>query len=152
MQSPTPPSASNAQPKSREAEPPIAPAVPKSRYALFLSIAATGCAVDLLSKHWIFQWRGIPPPWGDVYPPDHVWWIWEGYIGIETSVNWGYQYGDEPIRAVRDWILLQAGNLPLPPWPNFNVADSMLVCGAVLLVWHALVHHEKKDTVQSTEK
>ena len=24
-------------------------------------------------------------------------------------------------------------------WPNFNVADSMLVCGAALLLWHAFM-------------
>jgi signal peptidase II len=36
--------------------------------------------------------------------------------------------------AVRDWILVQ-----YPPWtwPNFNLADSFLVCGAALLLWHA---------------
>ncbi|HEY1598905.1 MAG TPA: signal peptidase II [Pirellulales bacterium] len=39
------------------------------------------------------------------------------------------------MNAVRDWILFQ-----WPPWvwPNFNIADSLLVCGGALLVWHAL--------------
>jgi signal peptidase II len=36
--------------------------------------------------------------------------------------------------GVRDWILLQA---PPYTWPNFNLADSLLVCGAALLLWHA---------------
>jgi signal peptidase II len=37
--------------------------------------------------------------------------------------------------AVRDWILFQ-----WPPWvwPNFNIADSLLVTGGAVLVWHAL--------------
>ena len=37
--------------------------------------------------------------------------------------------------TVRDWIFFQ-----WPPWlwPNFNIADSLLVCGVTLLVWHAL--------------
>lgn len=39
----------------------------------------------------------------------------------------------ETAHAVRDWILVYIGNWP---WPTFNVADSMLVCGAILLVWH----------------
>jgi signal peptidase II len=42
----------------------------------------------------------------------------------------------EPVYAVRDFVLLQLNNQIR--WPNFNVADSMLVCGAALLLWHAL--------------
>ncbi|MBN2474745.1 MAG: signal peptidase II [Pirellulales bacterium] len=41
----------------------------------------------------------------------------------------------EPVHAVRDWILVMIGKWP---WPSFNVADSCLVCGAVLLIWHAI--------------
>jgi len=37
--------------------------------------------------------------------------------------------------AVRDWILFQWRGWV---WPNFNIADSLLVCGGALLVWHAL--------------
>ncbi len=35
---------------------------------------------------------------------------------------------------VRDWILFR---YPPYTWPNFNLADSLLVCGAAALVWHA---------------
>lgn len=38
--------------------------------------------------------------------------------------------------AVRDWILL-CWNFKQFTWPNFNIADSLLVCGAGLLLWHA---------------
>ncbi|MEA1951049.1 MAG: signal peptidase II [Planctomycetota bacterium] len=41
----------------------------------------------------------------------------------------------EPVYAVRDWILVRFGGWG--DWPNFNIADSLLVCGAILLVWHA---------------
>ena len=45
-----------------------------------------------------------------------------------------YQAGD-PVYAVRDWIkMIQIGEYA---WPNYNIADSLLVCGAALLVWHA---------------
>lgn len=37
--------------------------------------------------------------------------------------------------AVRDWILFRYGAWT---WPNFNLADSFLVCGAGMLCWHAL--------------
>jgi signal peptidase II len=39
--------------------------------------------------------------------------------------------------AVRDWILC-CWNFKEYTWPNFNIADSLLVCGACLLMWHAL--------------
>jgi len=45
----------------------------------------------------------------------------------------GNQAGD-PIYAVRDWIKVMIFGWP---WPNFNIADSMLVCGVGLLGWHA---------------
>lgn len=38
------------------------------------------------------------------------------------------------LNAVRDWILFRYGEWT---WPNFNVADMFLVCGAALLCWHA---------------
>jgi len=41
----------------------------------------------------------------------------------------------EPVYAVRDWILLQWNEQW--KWPNFNLADALLVCGAGVLLWHA---------------
>jgi signal peptidase II len=165
--------------------------VSAGRYVTFLAIAAVGCLADLLTKHWIFQWRGLPRS-------SNEWWIWEPYIGIETAVNPGAVFGagaglgsyfaalsivaglgivywlfwvgaasdgwltvalasvmagilgnlydrlglwtqpGMPVEwssGVRDWILLRYGSFT---WPNFNIADSMLVCGAGLLMWHAL--------------
>jgi signal peptidase II len=41
-----------------------------------------------------------------------------------------------PIHAVRDFIIMfQIGRWH---WPNYNLADSSLVCGAALLMWHAV--------------
>jgi signal peptidase II len=51
----------------------------------------------------------------------------------------------EPVYAVRDWILVMFGKWP---WPNFNVADSLLVCGAILLACQAL----RKDDATMTER
>jgi signal peptidase II len=50
----------------------------------------------------------------------------------------GHAVGD-PVYAVRDWILVMIGTWH---WPNFNVADSLLVCGALLLVWHSFSRTE----------
>jgi signal peptidase II len=49
----------------------------------------------------------------------------------------------DPVFAVRDWILVLIGSYH---WPNFNVADSLLVCGALLLVWHAFFQPAPKDS------
>jgi lipoprotein signal peptidase len=32
------------------------------------------------------------------------------------------------------------------PWPNFNIADSLLVTGAIMLVVHAFVWREGTET------
>ena len=42
---------------------------------------------------------------------------------------------EERLPEVRDWILLRYGEFS---WPNFNVADSLLVSGAILLMWQSL--------------
>ena len=66
-----------------------------------------------------------------------------GLAGLEwTDTNALHKFGD-PVFAVRDWILVKFGTWP---WPNFNVADSLLVCGALLLVWHATFQKEPKDS------
>ncbi len=155
--------------------------VPVSRYVVFLGIASAGCSVDLLTKHWVFQWLGPPEQ-------NNVWWIWHGYVGLQTATNTGALFGvGQNLAAllagisilamagilywlfvsraahdlcvtialgavfggilgnlydrlglwgsaeVRDWILLRYDEYT---WPNFNVADSLLVCGAAILIWH----------------
>jgi signal peptidase II len=57
---------------------------------------------------------------------------------------WGGLDADgKPIHAVRDWILIAYGGFELPwlgyTWPNFNIADMLLVCGAGVLICHALL-------------
>ena len=55
----------------------------------------------------------------------------------------------DPVYAVRDWILVMIGSFH---WPNFNVADSLLVCGAALLVWHAFRQEAEKRPDQDAKK
>lgn len=181
------------------AEQVVADAVPKSRYVLFAMLAIGGCLADLISKSIAFRWQGMP---GE----KPIWWLWEGKIGVETSLNTGALFGlgqdkvllfaafsfvaligivlwfaffgggrdllltlilgcvtggilgnlydrlglweatftdptvaalyaDEyPRYAVRDWIRLSYDRYV---WPNFNIADCLLVVGAVALVWHS---------------
>ena len=61
-------------------------AVSKSRYLLFFALASGGCAVDLASKHLVFQSLGMPGPNAFV-------WIWDGYFALQTSLNEGALFG-----------------------------------------------------------
>ena len=163
-------------------------AFPMSRYLLFSCLTIIGAGLDLWSKQVVFAWRALPGQ-KDVY------WIIEGYFGIETAVNigavfgigggkgmlfagisvvaligigvwlfhfgaaeskwltfalgcitggifgnlydrlgiwWKPGYPEEWKSGVRDWILWQASDEW--KWPNFNIADSLLVTGAIMLV------------------
>jgi len=51
----------------------------------------------------------------------------------------GLHWDNAPLYAVRDWILVMIGSIH---WPNFNIADSLLVCGTILLVLHAVFEKE----------
>ena len=42
----------------------------------------------------------------------------------------GWHVADTPVYAVRDWLLVMIGSYH---WPNFNLADSYLVAGVILL-------------------
>ncbi|MFZ5830612.1 MAG: signal peptidase II [Planctomycetota bacterium] len=53
----------------------------------------------------------------------------------------------EAVHAVRDFILMMIGPFH---WPNYNIADSLLVCGAVLLVWHAVFAKPSSDLSSQT--
>jgi signal peptidase II len=55
------------------------------------------------------------------------------------------------VHGVRDWILFKWEGIPfLNPWPNFNIADSLLVTGAIMLVIHALVWRDGHDKAVKT--
>ena len=175
--------------------------VPASRYVVFLLIAAIGCAVDLATKSWLFNWLGMPGQQPSYWIVDQVfgftislnegalfgmgqgrvnlfailsviaaigivyWLFWSGAaydwlltiaLGAVTAgifgnlydrlglpgLKWalpdlrGHQIGD-PVFAVRDWIHFKIDALKFD-WPIFNIADSLLVCGAGLLIWHSL--------------
>ena len=176
---------------------------PKSRCIVYLSLATIGCLADLLTKHWVFGWLGLPAR-------DNIWWLWEDYVGIQTALNRGALFGmgegggrifaalsilaaigifiwlfvlgaaksawltvalscitggilgnlydrlglwvtpavpNQFHHAVRDWILLRAGYEEWT-WPNFNLADSLLVMGAIMLLWQA---YREQPSAKSTE-
>ncbi|HEX5102821.1 MAG TPA: signal peptidase II [Pirellulaceae bacterium] len=197
--------------------------MPRNRYVTYLAIALAGFAADLATKEATFRWLGVHPHFVAADDPaaiarwrgdpglNHLWWLWEGRLGIQTSLNEGALFGmgagywwlfatlsivalagvstwlfafkaalDRWINvalafvtagilgnlydrlglfdstgldakfhhAVRDWILFvwpESGMKMFNPWPNFNIADSLLVTGAIMLVVHAVVWREKKE-------
>jgi signal peptidase II len=197
--------------------------LPLNRYVIFFAIALSGCAADLISKQAIFNWLGVAPFFLESDDPaivsrwrgdpalNHLWWLWDERLGVQTSINTGALFGmgagrwwmfatlsvvalfgiltwlfiykaardrwltvalacvtggilgnlydrlglwdstglkPEFQHGVRDWILFVWPEIKLQifnPWPNFNIADSLLVTGAVMLVVHAFVWREPKQ-------
>jgi signal peptidase II len=66
-----------------------------------------------------------------------------GFPGLAWQDNSPFHQCGDRVYAVRDWILVRFGTWP---WPNFNIADSLLVCGALLLVWHAFFQNDPKES------
>lgn len=64
-----------------------------------------------------------------------------GILGnFYDRIGWGYlpQYPESIKTDVRDWILFRWEGIRIfEPWPNFNIADSLLVAGAIMLFFHA---------------
>lgn len=56
----------------------------------------------------------------------------------------------DPVYAVRDWLHFKIEGLI--DWPIFNIADSLLVCGAALLVWHAMRAEGPRSSAEALEK
>jgi signal peptidase II len=210
MPSPIRLTASSAPTISSDASPALAHvAVPWSRYLIFLAIAVGGCALDLLTKAWIFQRLSLHLVEGGHYTPPM--WLVGNVFGFETNLNEGGLFGfgqgrvmifaalsiaaalgvlgwvfcaraardlhltialgfvlagilgnlydriglhgltwaagvqghrgGEPVYAVRDWLHFKIEAIGFD-WPIFNLADSCLVCGAILLIWHAFRQHD----------
>lgn len=100
-------------------------------FAAFSVIAGIGILV------WLFHFKAAHSMWltvalgmvsggivGNLYDRLGLWWQ-DGYPAEWKS-------------GVRDWILVRFEGVPLfDPWPNFNIADSLLVVGAGMLLYQS---------------
>ncbi len=182
-------------------------AIPRSRYVLFVFVAAIGCAADLVTKAWCFSSENLRA--GEIA------WLWHGHVGIQLSRNLGALFGigqgkfayfaalaiiaavavpvwlfwfrgarnawitislgcimggilgnlydrlgfsgdawfgpgnTSPLarHAVRDWILWQVSDQWR--WPNFNIADSLLVVGVAILLLYEFFNPEQPPASQN---
>jgi signal peptidase II len=92
---------------------------------------------------WLFRFKAAESLWltwalgmitggiiGNLYDRLGMWWQ-PGYPEAWKS-------------GVRDWILVRFEGVPLfDPWPNFNIADSLLVVGACMLMYQSFFPPEE---------
>lgn len=110
-------------------------------FALLSVVAAIGIFL------WLFRFRASKSLWLTVA----LGCVMGGIFGnLYDRLGFWYEPWMDPRwkSGVRDWILWQASNEWR--WPNFNIADSLLVIGAVMLVWHSLFLVPEEDTQPQT--
>lgn len=122
-------------------------------FALLSIVAALGILV------WLFRFGAAQDRWltvalgcvmagilGNLYDRMGFWYdtgmLCEVWTTAERNQVVQWQSG------VRDWILFRYGAYT---WPNFNIADSMLVCGAAMLMWQAFMDSGAKRVNSSVE-
>lgn len=78
-----------------------------------------------------------------------------GIIGnMHDRLGMWWQDGYPPMwqSGVRDWILFRVEGMPLlDPWPNFNIADSLLVVGACLLMYQSIFLMPNEEALPKEE-
>ena len=83
---------------------------------------------------WLQRYRAIESWWLVVALAS----VMGGILGnLYDRLGWWNPPPEMPVWAsgVRDWILFQYNADYV--WPNFNIADSLLVCGAIMLAVHS---------------
>ncbi len=100
-----------------------------SVFASLSIIAAIGIAV------WLFGFQAARSLWFTIAAGCIMAGIFGNLydrLGIWNEPGYPAQWSS----GVRDWILLCYGQYT---WPNFNIADSLLVCGTAMLAWRSFV-------------
>ncbi|RMF38112.1 MAG: signal peptidase II, partial [Planctomycetota bacterium] len=105
-------------------------------FAIFSVLAAAGILL------WLTRYGGLGSWWLVIA----LGMIMAGIIGnLYDRLGLWHPPADRPDWAsgVRDWILLRYGSFT---WPNFNIADSLLVVGAAMLVLHSFWQETPPET------
>lgn len=82
--------------------------------------------------------------------------IYGGILGnLYDRLGFWWEEGMPPQwkSGVRDWILFRVEGFPmLDPWPNFNIADSLLVVGAGMLLVQSFWLSKEPDALSSPDE
>jgi signal peptidase II len=117
-------------------------------FAAFSLVALVGIVT------WLFAYKAAHDRWLTVA----LGCVTGGILGNLYDRLGLWAAGDLPLQfrhSVRDWILFQwpETNLRfLNPWPNFNIADSLLVTGAIMLVLHAAIWRQEASLPQAAAR
>ena len=119
-------------------------------YTMFFAVFSVFFLIGIIGYTFFWAWRSQ-------FLTSVLGMLTAGICGnLYDRIGWhGLVYPDDPmghtdhalagqqIFAVRDWIYCMIGTFP---WPNFNIADSLLVCSIVLLLLHGLFFNKIKET------
>jgi signal peptidase II len=108
-------------------------------------------ALSLVAAVGMVVWMAMARAWRDLHLSTALGFVMAGILGNLYDrlglhgLTWvgggdGHAAGTR-VYAVRDWLHFKVERIGFD-WPIFNLADSFLVCGAILLIWHALRHHD----------
>jgi signal peptidase II len=114
-------------------------------FGMFFGVMSMAAIAAILV--WLFVFRAAQSPWLTFA------------LGLVTGGILGNLYDrlnvpDLPVPyagGVRDWILFRYGQYT---WPNFNIADSLLVVGAIMLAIHSFAPSGPKpaDAIEADQK
>jgi len=116
-------------------------------FAIFSVVALTGIVI------WLFRFGAAFDRWLTVA----LGLVCGGIIGnCYDRLGFGAkpEYPEWVHDNVRDWILFRLEGVPMfDPWPNFNIADSLLVVGAAMLFVHSFVlyKHEQAENAEGAD-
>ena len=120
-------------------------------FAAFSVVAFIGILV------WMFKFGAIESRWLTI----SLGMICGGIFGnlYDRLGMWTPKWQSSPFydpawsSGVRDWILFRIEGLPgFDPWPNFNIADSLLVVGACMLFIHSFFMQPTPDDDSSASE
>ena len=107
---------------------------------LFASLSVVALAAIIL---WLFVWKAARDRWLTIA----LGLISGGILGnLYDRLGLGYlpEYHESIRTNVRDWVYFRLENVPFfDPWPNFNIADSLLVTGAIMLFLQAVFYTDE---------